>query len=85
MKDTMNQLVDCKIDMTMMVTRMSETALLEPHRLMAVGPGCMRAGAQPTHKTAVDQSHTTRELGHSWGLLRTRMRVTALLKWKIIN
>lgn len=79
LKDTMNQLVDCKIDMMMWVTRMSETALLEPHRLMAAGPGCMTAGAQPTHKRAENQNYKTRELGRSWGLLRARMRVTALL------
>ena len=85
LKDTMNQLVDCKIDMMMWVTRMSETALLEPHRLMAAGPGCMTAGAQPTHKRAENQNYTTRELGRSWGLLRARMRVTALLKWKMKN
>ena len=79
LKDTMNQLVDCKIDMMMWVTRMSETALLEPHRLMAAGPGCMTAGAQPTHKRAENQNYKTKELGRSWGLLRARMRVTALL------
>ena len=82
MKDTMNQLVDCKIDMMMEVTevtRMSETALLENHKLMAGGPGCRRAVAQLTHKRVVNQNYMMTELGCSLELERTHMRVMAQL------
>ena len=70
LKDTMNQLVDCKIDM-------SELALLENHTQMAGGPGCTRAVAQLTHKTAVSKME---ELGCSSGRLGTRMREMALIR-----
>ena len=79
MKDTKNQLVDCKTGRMMLVTHMSETALLENHRLMAGVPGYMRAVAPLTHKTVVTQNYMRRELGCSWEPLRTHMRVMALL------
>ena len=80
LKDMMNQPVDCKIDMMMLeVTRMSETALLENHKLMAAGPGCRRAVAQLTHKRVVSQNYMRTELGCSLELVRTHMRVMALL------
>ena len=80
LKDMMNQLVDCKIDMRMLeVTRMSETALLENHKQMAGGPGCRRAVAQLTHKRVVNQNYMMTELGCSLELERTHMRVMALL------
>ena len=72
LKDTMNQLVDCKIDM-------SEMALLENHTQMAGGPGYTRAVAQLTHKRVVSQNYRRTELGCSSELVRTHMRVMALL------
>ena len=66
----MNQLVDCKIDM-------SELALLENHTQMAGGPDYKRAVAQLTHKTAVSKME---ELGCSSGRLGTRMREMALIR-----
>ena len=86
LKDMMNQLVDCKIDMMVtlvtlvtLVTRMSEMALLENHKLMAAVPGYTRAVAQLTHKTVVNQNYMMRELGCSLELELEHMRVMALL------
>jgi len=71
----MNQQVDCMIDMMMLVTHMSEPALLESRKPRAGGPGCTRAAARPTHRTAENQNYRRTELE----LEPTRMKVLALL------
>ena len=67
------------IDRMMWGNHMSETVLLENHRLRAGGPDYRKAVARLTHKRAVSQNHMRRELGRSWELERPHKRVMALL------